>query len=206
MRLKSDFNGLIKISALMLCFSFAFIKILPVWGSDILRMLHYLTSWGGLKGAEGTNCLKYVVSLTSLKNPSVIPMKNVSSSSSCSSLLLIEARLVNRGLENVMPDFSRRLKWWLFNRTCQQFPGGEVSPWFDWIPLSLLHLCLHQFRAYHALCNNVFSATLSTCQARPSHQRDFHLFRLVALLMRSAGMLFGWRRSGSHLQHAKQIS
>lgn len=31
-----------------------------------------------------------------------------------------------------------------------------------------------------------------------SHQRDLHLLRLVALLLLSAGVLFGWRRSRSH--------
>lgn len=47
----------------------------------------------------------------------------------------------------------------------------------------------------------IFYVSITACQlVCLSHQCDLHLLRLVALLLLSAGVLFGWRRSSSYLQ------
>lgn len=87
--------------------------------------------------------------------------------------------------------------------------GGGVSV----VQFSLLHITLFNFtsvpKSVGYIClSSVFisvCAPITGCQfVCLSHQRDLHLLRLVALLLLSAGVLLGWRRSGSHLQRRKK--
>lgn len=81
--------------------------------------------------------------------------------------------------------------------------GGGVSV----VQFSLLHITLFNFTSVpkpvgYICLSSVFisvCAPITGCQfVCLSHQRDLHLLRLVALLLLSAGVLLGWRRSGSH--------
>lgn len=66
------------------------------------------------------------------------------------------------------------------------------------VPQPVRYVCLASVRIF---------MSIAVCQLiRLSHQCDLHLLRLVALLLLSAGVLFRWRRSSSHLQRRNKTS